>query len=191
MPFINVVACYWVHTCTCIFIVYIEKTLQHQEIYESPHKEFVKRLPNMISFTVVSLEFLRFWVEKRCREMICEHIETTKPFINHSLWDVCLLKSRNISQWSFSRDNPSVTPYTRDCSHRHREKHTTNKNSLNSNCVFCFVWSVSLSDLVGFRVIQHYILWVFFCTVIVFGRKSPRIWEHFWSSIKGGVFVHT
>ena len=62
-----------------------------QELYESPHKEFVKRLQNMISFSVVSVEFLRFWVEKRCREMIYEHIETMKPFVNHSLLNVYLL----------------------------------------------------------------------------------------------------
>jgi hypothetical protein len=39
------------------------------------------------------------------------------------------------------------------------------QTSLNWNCVFCFVWSVSHSALVGFRVIQPYI-YLFICLFV-------------------------
>jgi hypothetical protein len=94
-------------------------------------------------------------------------------------------KSRNMSQWSVSQ---GITHLKRHI----LETVLIGQNSLNWNCVFCFVWSVSHSALVGFRV-YIFLFVCLYCLFLVgnlfgfeniFGRQSKGVYLLIRNTIK-------
>lgn len=102
----------------------------------------------------------------------------------------CLSPRVKVSQYvtmvCLTGNNPSETPYTRDCSHRAKNIQT-NKNKVWIEIVYFVLFDRSDSRL----------LWDFALSNLVFyffGQKSLRIWENYvCSSTKGSVnvFAHT